>query len=119
LSPFVLIGYDGGMESRLTKRQIIESAVWLFIGLALVAALAWQRHLDNVAYEARNPLHSKTGWSPNHSAIEIGFTIFAFFGGSAAIGAAIGALTRYQLLWAVAGIVAAPFVLFFALGLSR
>jgi len=89
---------------QFTKRQIISSSIWLFVGLALVASLALAVHNDSVAYEARNPEHSKVGWHPKPSGFAIGFQLFEIFGAGAAVGASIGALTRHQFAWTLGGI---------------
>ncbi|HEV3138645.1 MAG TPA: hypothetical protein VGZ26_12090 [Pirellulales bacterium] len=78
------------------------------LALTLIGALAWAGYSDEVMYEAKNPQNSNSGWHPNQSAFEIGLRLIEVFGAGAAIGAAIGELTRQRLAWSIAGIFILP-----------
>jgi hypothetical protein len=109
------IGYDEGMNwlRSFSKRQKTESAVWLLVGIMMVALIAWRIHCDNVAYEALNPLHQKTGWHPRYAAHETALMLFGIFGAAGSFGAAIGALMGHQVEWTIAGITIIPLLVAF------
>jgi hypothetical protein len=90
-----------------TKSRIIRPALastwWLLVGIAAMIAMT-------MAYDGIST--KSPAVPPQEETLRMVAMLAAMFGAGASYGAAIGALTRRQFVWAVAGTIAWPILVY-------